>query len=73
MSQAELTLGVDGMACEGCAKAVARAVNQLDPTAKVAVDLAAKRVLIREPRGERAHYEAAIRTAGYEILPLPPG
>lgn len=69
MSQPEFVLGVDGMACEGCARSVVRAITQLDPAAQVSVDLAAKRVTIRTAGRELPEYKAAVTAAGYNILP----
>ncbi len=37
---------VEGMSCNHCAKAVTKAVQQLDPQAQVQVDLAGKKVEI---------------------------
>jgi copper chaperone len=70
MATANVTLTVDGMACEGCAKSVTRAIQLLDPTAQVAIDLEGKRVEIRAATRERDVYEAAITKAGYNILPM---
>lgn len=70
MATANVTLTVDGMACEGCAKSVTRAILALDPTAQVAIDLSAKRVEIHAAMREQAVYEAAITKAGYNILPM---
>lgn len=70
MATANFTLTVDGMACEGCAKSVTRAIQIQDPTAQVAIDLQAKRVEIRSAMREQDVYEAAITKAGYNILPM---
>jgi copper chaperone len=65
----EIRLRVGGMACEGCAKSVAAAVNRLDPGATVAVDLPAKTVTITGTNQGVPGIEAAIEAAGYDILP----
>lgn len=65
----EIRLQVGGMACEGCAKSVAAAVNRLDPGARVTVDLAAKTVTISGASQGVPGIEAAIQAAGYDILP----
>lgn len=37
---------VEGMSCEGCARAVTNAIKEADPRARVEVDLPAKRVTV---------------------------
>lgn len=65
----DFTLRVDGMACEGCAKSVSSAVTRLDPGAKVSVDLGSKAVTVTQTSKDRPSLEAAIKAAGYDILP----
>jgi copper chaperone len=40
------TYRVEGMTCDGCVRAVTRAIARAAPAAKVAVDLAAGRVTV---------------------------
>lgn len=68
MAEQDLTLGVDGMACEGCAQSVTRAITRIDPGAKVAVDLPGKSVRITAATKGKAEFEAAIHAAGYDII-----
>ncbi len=42
----ELLMKVEGMTCQGCVAAVTKAVQRLDPAARVSVDLEAGRVAI---------------------------
>ena len=42
-----LLMRVDGMTCDGCAAAVTRTVNRIDPGAEVEVDRESGRVAIR--------------------------
>lgn len=63
---AMITLDVEGMTCEGCARSVKAAVTRVDPTAEVAVDLAAGRVTI-EAATPPAAFERAIEAAGYDV------
>jgi copper chaperone len=63
-THADLLMRVDGMTCDGCAAAVTRTVNRIDPAAEVQVDRAAGRVAIRT--GTQALVIAdALSKAGY--------
>lgn len=42
---------IDGMTCGHCASTITKAVQSLDHTAKVEIDLAAKRVRVESPVG----------------------
>ena len=46
-THADLLMWVEGMTCDGCAAAVTRAVQRIDPAAEVRVDRPAGRVAIR--------------------------
>jgi copper chaperone len=59
-----VVLSVSGMTCDGCAKAVTRVVQKIDPRATVAVDLASGRVDI-QTGVDAAALAAAISKAGY--------
>ncbi len=60
----ELTMRVEGMTCEGCANAVRRTIQRLDPAAQVAVDVAAGRVTATT-RAQSLDVAQALTKAGY--------
>ena len=62
-----LTLNITGMTCGHCVKAVTRAVQDLDPDAKVAIDLAQGRAEI-DSRTAADAVVAAIEEEGYEVV-----
>lgn len=68
----EVELSVTGMACAGCANAVARALSPLPGVAHVAVDLGAGRARVEGTAGP-ATLVAAIRKAGYGASVGPSG
>ena len=57
---------VDGMSCNHCAKAVTKAVQQLDPQAQVQVDLAGKKVEVESAQPRQALAQA-IADEGYTV------
>ena len=59
-----IEFNVPGMTCGHCTRAVTEALMEVDPQAKVEVDLASKRVTVESAR-ERAVLEAALAEAGY--------
>lgn len=63
-----LRLNVDGMSCGHCVGAVTRAVQGVDPSAEVRVDLAAKTVEARTV-AEPGAVAKAIADAGYAAQP----
>ncbi len=64
---AEFEFKVGGMACDGCANAVKRAVLNVASDAIVTVNLAEKRVQVQS-EAAKDMISAAIAKAGYEIL-----
>lgn len=56
---------VQGMTCGHCVKAVTRAVQAQDATAKVEIDLAAKQVRVQSELA-REQILVAIRDEGYQ-------
>lgn len=62
-----LTLNVTGMDCQGCVKAVEKAVKRVDPNAQVIIDLPTGLVSIDTVKDGRADFETAITRAGYGI------
>lgn len=61
-----MELEVRGMSCSHCERAVTKALQAIDPGAKVAVDLAGGRVTVETAR-PRADVAAAIEDAGYTV------
>lgn len=57
---------VTGMSCEGCVKAVTRAIRAQDPEARVSVDLAAGTVAVEGKISPEAA-RGAIAEAGFTI------
>jgi len=57
---------VDGMTCGHCVRAITRAVQALDPAAKVQVDLGAKTVEVAA-RVPAERVAAAIAAEGYTV------
>jgi copper chaperone len=62
----EQRFDVQGMTCGHCVKAVTRAVQAVDPAAKVEVDLPGGRVTI-DSGADRDRLAAAIRDEGYAV------
>jgi copper chaperone len=60
-------LKVDGMTCGGCAASVKRALQALDASAQVDVDLPGKSVKV-ETAAQLDAVKSAIEDAGYEVL-----
>lgn len=60
-----LTLNIKGMTCGHCVKAVTQAIQVVDPSARVSIDLAQGRAEV-ETRADVATVVAAIAEAGYE-------
>lgn len=62
-----LTLNITGMTCGHCVKAVTRAIQELDPGAKVTIDLA-KGLAEIDSRAAADAVVAAIKEEGYEVV-----
>jgi copper chaperone len=60
---------VPGMNCGGCLRAVTRAVQALDPQAKVEADLEARIVRVVSRQSEASILDA-LSTGGYPAQPL---
>ncbi|AWN36628.1 MULTISPECIES: heavy-metal-associated domain-containing protein [Methylobacterium] len=63
-------LKVEKMGCGGCTKAVARAVQAVEPNARIDVDLGAKIVTVSGVAGPVDQIAQAIAAAGYPAEPL---
>ncbi|WP_414471888.1 heavy-metal-associated domain-containing protein [Microvirga sp. M2] len=61
----DLLMQVDGMTCQGCADAVAKAIRRLDPGAKVDVDLDHGRVHV-VTHAQSIDVARVLDAAGYE-------
>lgn len=59
---------VSGMSCGHCVRAVTRAIQALEQTANVEVDLTAGLVRV-EASLDAAQIQTAIREEGYEVAP----
>ena len=59
-----ITFNIPQMSCGHCVKAVTEAVQEVDPQAKVQVDLASKAVQV-ESKADRAKIVASLAEAGY--------
>ncbi|KQO44071.1 cation transporter [Pseudomonas chengduensis] len=59
---------VGGMSCGHCVRAVTQAIQALEQTARVEVDLAAGLVRV-EGSLDASQIQAAIREEGYEVAP----
>lgn len=55
---------IPAMSCGHCVKAITEALQQLDPSAKLSVDLPAKKVTL-DTTQHRATVAAALTEAGY--------
>ncbi|MEI7443850.1 MAG: cation transporter [Burkholderiales bacterium] len=62
----EQRFDVQGMTCAHCVKAVTRAVQAVDPAARVEVDLPTGRVAV-DSGADRERLAAAIRDEGYTV------
>ena len=60
------TYRVSGMSCEGCARAVTRAINRRAPAAFVSVDVAAGRVTVTGDAASAAIIDAVME-AGFTV------
>ena len=63
-----LEFNLPDMSCGLCASTVTKTAKLVDPSAKVDVDLAAKRVKI-ESTEDRAEFAEALKEAGYPPAP----
>ena len=61
---------VKDMTCGHCVGAVTRAVQELDPQAKLQIDLATHRVEIEPAQADAQQIKEAIAEAGYTPTPL---
>jgi copper chaperone len=60
-----IQLNIPSMSCGHCVKAVTQAVQEVDPQAKVAVDLNTKQVQV-ESSADRQKIVASLVEAGYQ-------
>ena len=62
-----MKLIVDNMTCQHCVKAVTKAIQDVDSTAKVSVDLAKKEITIDGAISQEAAIHA-VNEAGYQFV-----
>jgi len=60
-----IQLNIPQMSCGHCAQAVKQAVQEVDPQAKVDVNLSTKQVTV-ESQADRAKIVASLAEAGYQ-------
>ncbi|MDF7666395.1 heavy-metal-associated domain-containing protein [Orbaceae bacterium ESL0727] len=63
-----MKLIVDNMSCEHCVKTITKAINKVDPKAKVTVDLAKHEVNIENGTLSQEAAIAAIDDAGFQYV-----
>ena len=63
-----ITLHVTDMTCDGCVRAITKAVQRVDAGASVTADVAAKRVAV-ESKAAADALAAAVREAGFDARP----
>ncbi|MGL4496068.1 MAG: heavy-metal-associated domain-containing protein [Beijerinckiaceae bacterium] len=68
MTDQTINLAVKGMTCSGCANAVTRVIQRLDPAAKVTVDLAGGKAAITTAKPAQ-DFANALTSAGYPANP----
>ena len=62
-----MQLHIENMTCGGCARSVTKAIQSLDPTARVEADPATRKVEVTSSR-TRSEIEAVLAEAGYPAL-----
>ncbi|MDF7670339.1 heavy-metal-associated domain-containing protein [Orbaceae bacterium ESL0721] len=63
-----MRLIVDNMSCEHCVKTVTKAINRVDPTATVTVNLSTHEVDIEKGSISQQDAIAAIEAAGFQYM-----
>lgn len=63
-----MKLIVDNMSCQHCVNAITKAINDIDPKAKITIDLAKHEVDIEGGTISQEAAIAAINEAGYEFV-----
>jgi copper chaperone len=61
-----ITFQVPGMTCGHCARTITNALQEIDPAAQVAIDLASKRVAVTSSASP-GQLKTAIQDAGYDV------
>ncbi len=65
-----MQLHIENMTCGGCARSVTRAIQSLDPTARVEADPATRKVEVTSSRTQ-TEIEAVLAEAAYPALQAP--
>ncbi|MWN04845.1 copper chaperone [Gilliamella bombicola] len=63
-----MKLIVDNMSCQHCVKAITKAINDIDPKAKVTVDLIKHEVDIANSTISQEAVIDAVNNAGYDFV-----
>ncbi|RZF27962.1 copper chaperone [Paraburkholderia sp. UYCP14C] len=66
-----MEFNVADMACGGCASAISRAIANMDPTAKVQIDVATKTVKV-ESSMKQEQIGSVIKAAGFHPVATAP-
>ena len=61
-----INFNVPGMTCGHCARTITNAVQEIDPAAKVNIDLTAKNVAVTSS-AQPERLKMAIENAGYDV------
>ena len=65
-----ITFEVNDMTCGHCAGAITRAVSELDPRARLTIDLPSHKVQVEPASANADSLADAIRQAGYTPVPV---
>lgn len=63
-----MELKVAGMTCQKCVQHVTRAIQEVDATAQVVIDLATQQVQIQTAQTDPQAFAASIEEAGYSVV-----
>lgn len=63
-----MKLIVDNMSCQHCVKTITKAINDIDPKAKVTIDLAKHEVDIEDGTISQEAAIQAVNQAGFEFV-----
>ncbi len=55
---------IQNMSCGGCVRSVTKAIQSVDPVAKVTPDLSSRKIVVMSEQSREA-FEAALAKAGY--------
>lgn len=64
------TLSIEGMSCNHCVKHVWNALDEVEGTTVIEVDLAGKRAVVEGESLNEGAMKAAVAEAGYEVVAI---